>query len=134
MSIWDVARVDAAFLVVDDDIDGDAIELVHLAFNGQHIKFFHLTGCIADAPTEECIQFDVSFLACLMDAGDVESLGQRYHRHRGAHPQIKGGCTGGILGIYFFHIFFLSCVRYANIRKNFRLKSYTGENIIVLAL
>ena len=73
-------------------------------------------------------------LACLMDAGDVESLGQRYHWHGGGHPQIKGGCTGGILGIYFFHIFFLSCVRYANIRKNFRLKSYTGENIIVLAL
>ena len=104
MGIWDVARVDAAFLVVDDDIDGDAVILVHLAFNGQHIKFLHLTGCIADAPTEECVQLDVSFLAYSMDAGDVESLGQCHHRHGGGHPQIKGGCTGGFLGIYFFHV------------------------------
>ena len=73
-------------------------------------------------------------LACLIDVGDVESLGQCDHRHGGGHPQIKGGCTGGILGIYFFHISFMSCMRYANIRRNFRLKSYTGENIIVLVL
>ena len=75
MGIWDVAGADATFLVVDDDIDGDAIELVHLAFNGQHVKFFHLTGCLADAPTEKSIQFDMSSLAYSMDAGDVESLG-----------------------------------------------------------
>ena len=75
MGIWDVAGVDTTLLVVDDDIDGDAIELVHLAFNGQHVEFFHLTGCFANAPTDECVQLDVSSLACLMDAGDVESLG-----------------------------------------------------------
>ena len=63
IGIWDVAGVDAAFLVVDDDIDGDAIELVHLAFNGQHVKFFHLTGGFADTPP---ITFAGRMIACVI--------------------------------------------------------------------
>ena len=106
MGIWDVAGVDAAFLVVDNDIDSDAIELVHLAFNGQHVEFFHLTSGFANGPTDECVQFDVSFLTNPMDAGNIESLGQCHHGHGGGHPQIKGGCTARVLGIYFFHVGF----------------------------
>ena len=93
IGIWDIARVDATFLVVDDNIDSKIIVLKHLALNGQHVKFFYLTSSFANAPADECVQLDVSFLACLMDVGDVESLGQCDHRHGGGHPQIKGGCT-----------------------------------------
>lgn len=46
----------------------------------------------------------------------------------------KADARGVSWGFTSFIFFFLSCMRYANIRKNFRLKSYTGENIIVLAL
>ena len=106
MGLWDVAGADATFLVVDDNIDSKIVELVHLALNGQHVKFFYLIGGFANAPTDECVQFDVFSLTCLMDVGDVESLGQCHHGHGGGHPQIKGGCTARVLGIYFFHVGF----------------------------
>ena len=106
IGVWDVAGADATFLVVDDNIDSKIIVLEHFALNGQHVKFFLLTGGFANGPTDECVQFDVSFLTNPMDAGNIESLGQCHHGHGGGHPQIKGGCTARFLGIYLFHIGF----------------------------
>ena len=97
----DVAGVDAAILVVHDDIDGEPVILKQFAVFWQGIKLLNLTRRLSDAPAHQDVKLHTTLLADLYQTADIQPFHQRHHRHGRRRPQPECLRTAAFLGGYF---------------------------------
>lgn len=92
-----VARTDLALPVEHNGIHGKSVVLHQLAVHGQEVKLFDTAGGFADAIAHQHVELHARPAAQAHKARHIQRLEERDHRHRCAHPHIKGvGASGGV--------------------------------------
>jgi len=79
--IRDITRVDIAFAVLHDDIDGKPVELEQFSLLRQQVKLLNILGRPAYAPAHQCVKLHATLLADFYQAGDIKCFHQRHHWH-----------------------------------------------------
>ena len=102
--VRDVARVDAAFFVAYNYVDGQLVEPVLLAMLWQQVELVHPAGSLTDTPAKGHVEFQTIPTTKPYKSRHIESFRDSDHRHGRRHPQLESSCTTCILGIDFlFH-------------------------------
>ena len=101
VAIRDIAKADATFCVVDDDIQRQTVESVELLLGGQQVELIEGAGGTSDAPAKQHIELHVLAPADLPQSRHVDGLDNSHHRLWRFHPQLIGLRPTGFLGIYF---------------------------------
>ena len=76
-----IARIDAAFAILHNHIDGKLVVMEQLFSYWQRVELLYFAGGLADAPAHQHVEFHVSSLTDFHQSRHIERLDERYHRY-----------------------------------------------------
>ena len=79
--VGNVARINATFAVLHDDVDSKFVVVEQFSLLRQHIELLDAAGRLSYAPTKEHIEPIPFLFAHLHDAAHVQGLHQCHHWH-----------------------------------------------------